>query len=108
MRISDWSSDVCSSDLNSDFAEIGSLAVSAAPVESSEGLRLPKTPEPLDEVDLECDAVPAPLQASADVRENIPAASSPVEDPAGIITSGRSEENTSELQSLMRISYTDF
>src|SRR3546814_15165025 len=131
MRISDWSSDVCSSDLlllermrnrtpslmdmsyeeesiptfnradsqpdapprrpifaNSDFAEIGSLAVSAAPVESSEGLRLPKTPEPLDEVGLECDAVPAPLQASADVRENIPAARTPDEEPAGIITSG--------------------
>src|SRR3546814_270385 len=153
MRISDWSSDVCSSDLftagfsamafafafnlllermrnrtpslmdmsyeeesiptfnradshpdapprrpifaNSDFAEMGPLAVSAAPVESSEGLRLPKTPEPLDEVDLECDAVPAPLQASADVRENIPAASSPVEDPAGIIASGTRLSNHS-------------
>src|SRR3546814_20278004 len=68
---------------NSDFAEIGSLAVSAAPVESSEGLRLPKTHEPLDEVDLERDAVPAPLQASADVRENITDARSPVADPAG-------------------------
>src|SRR3546814_15728478 len=61
---------------NSDFAEMGPLAVSAAPVESSEGLRLPKAPEPLDEVDLECDAVPAPLPASADVRETIHAASS--------------------------------
>src|SRR3546814_11620910 len=74
---------------------MGPLAVSAAPVESSEGLRLPKTPEPLDEVDLECDTVPAPLQASVDVRENIPAASSPVEDPAGIITSGTRLSNHS-------------
>src|SRR3546814_15085505 len=49
---------------NSDFAEIGSLAVRAAPVESSEGLRLPKTHEPLDEADLDCDAVPAPDRMS--------------------------------------------
>lgn len=79
---------------NSDFAEIGPLAVSAASVESSEGLRLPKAPDPLDEVDLECDPGQAPLQTSADVRENIPAAGSPVEDPAGIIASGRTTNHS--------------
>src|SRR3546814_17002443 len=36
---------------NSDFAELVPLAVSAAPVESSAGLRPPTTPEPLAVVD---------------------------------------------------------
>src|SRR3546814_19417652 len=53
---------------NSDFAELGSLAVSAAPVESSEGLRLPMQPEPLAEDELQADDVPAPLQPPTDIR----------------------------------------
>src|SRR3546814_8309191 len=77
MRISDWSSDVCSSDLRGAHRRRDRAAhrgwCPAAPGRSAGG-------------------VPAPGRAAAR-----PA-------PSG----ERSEEHTSELQSLMRISYADF
>src|SRR3546814_8346310 len=90
MRISDWSSDVCSSDLR--------------PVEAQRGLR----------VELERQALGIAIEDAGQTA-----------DPGRVALRGeahafdarvrgqraaadRSEEHTSELQSLMRISYADF
>src|SRR3546814_7839761 len=94
MRISDWSSDVCSSDLahlgsgivtpahwREVYAELAGFADSVGTVDTIDiggGLPIPYKP----------DAYPFDLAAWA----------------AGL----RSEEHTSELQSLMRISYAVF
>src|SRR3546814_1888457 len=98
MRISDWSSDVCSSDLptlrpmdigaHDDGARAARHLVSGISVEDSHG--------------------GLTLRASAGFTGNRPetrksAQSSPSPSPVR-----RSEEHTSELQSLMRISYAVF
>src|SRR3546814_5007848 len=94
MRISDWSSDVCSSDLLTNVIESGRLTA----CHSTEGIPpaqyyiitvgtplRPGTYEPrLDMIE----------EASRQVADHLP--------------DGRSEEHTSELQSLMRISYAVF
>src|SRR3546814_2823883 len=91
MRISDWSSDVCSSDLIGDLLgqEIGvgdhqQLAVRRADMRA-----------------LEADALDRPRRIV--VFDRLSDAERPVEDDRE-----RSEEHTSELQSLMRISYAVF
>src|SRR3546814_3444516 len=91
MRISDWSSDVCSSDL---------VALAARQVEHlaevdfqeilRDGKRAPEIEPPMPAVGEE-----SPAQAAV----------GDVVDAAEI---ARSEEHTSELQSLMRISYAVF
>src|SRR3546814_10828790 len=79
MRISDWSSDVCSSDLSKSLKEKG-MAVDAAMVERIARLaRLRLEPGEPQHLETEIN---------------------------GIL--GRSEEHTSELQTLMRISYAVF
>src|SRR3546814_9409178 len=94
MRISDWSSDVCSSDLNRK-PEDASARDPAHPLldDLRRGLYHPSQCPP------ECrhDA-----DRSGDLRRAR-------DHPAAIPESGaRSEEHTSELQSLMRISYAVF
>src|SRR3546814_4242960 len=92
MRISDWSSDVCSSDLTTDlpllsFTEFDEPIVEAAtaPIERVEpGLYR-----------LELTALKGTRNGSRDMER----------DSRGGV---RSEEHTSELQSLMRISYAVF
>src|SRR3546814_4289490 len=84
MRISDWSSDVCSSDLHVDAQEYW-------PVQSS-GQFPPDT-----------NRAPVPDTPSSRWEESRFPASA--EFPQ---TAGRSEENTSELQSLMRTSNAVF
>src|SRR3546814_6838253 len=104
MRISDWSSDVCSSDLDMIAVDDGSRRDVGALVEAGvdrreiRAGRLHQRREARDhEVALlvVVDAVPGahhPLQVEGDpVRRGV-----------------RSEEHTSELQSLMRISYAVF
>src|SRR3546814_4187458 len=81
MRISDWSSDVCSSDLSE--KEHHHAIVSACPPPT--GLRSRR--------------IPNNRAAASRVR-------SPP--PRHRVRSPRSEEHTSELQSLMRISYAVF
>src|SRR3546814_7383738 len=120
MRISDWSSDVCSSDL---IVFIGRLSAQKNPlllIEALEGL------------DLELDMVgDGDLRATAEreaarrgvkarLHGNLPHQNLPEMINAGRIfvlpssyeghpkTLLRSEEHTSELQSLMRISYAVF
>src|SRR3546814_8033325 len=73
MRISDWSSDVCSSDL---AAISTSLATSSLKVQNRQR------------------QIPTRLMVSSRLRESV--------------ARWRSEEHTSELQSLMRISYAVF
>src|SRR3546814_7288191 len=100
MRISDWSSDVCSSDLEDDdghgrFASSPSGACGAPP-----GLR------PIREGS----------ENSARKRPNTPAIAARIHcgtpaksrKPIWKRSMARSEEHTSELQSLMRISYAVF
>src|SRR3546814_1481794 len=108
MRISDWSSDVCSSDLlfgwltvaNSNdvsFADSQLLAVAGhVNRESDYDALVEEAPSPV--LNLRC--WPMDTTSTADIQryESLMFQSSSV----------RSEEHTSELQSLMRISYAVF
>src|SRR3546814_4188743 len=113
MRISDWSSDVCSSDLYDDprldalveraLAANTDLRVAAANLERARAITR--------EVRAVSD-VQTSLDGSASVGE---ASNLGIGNPAGVHdlfslggSISRSEEHTSELQSLMRISYAVF
>src|SRR3546814_2309244 len=116
MRISDWSSDVCSSDLLSRAAAKGSGGrknlVSVAPANSKFGMNSPQASANMKVhrgfskrrsacarfARLRCDQglVSAPFRSS---RKSTGFAE---------CAAPRSEEHTSELQSLMRISYAVF
>src|SRR3546814_1871391 len=107
MRISDWSSDVCSSDLN-----LEQLASTSTMLASNKD----RIPEDFDErhigsalnllshVDEHGSKIAetrlAILSAAEDFVSRLKIACKPLDD--------RSEEHTSELQSLMRISYAVF
>src|SRR3546814_5013983 len=97
MRISDWSSDVCSSDLAvARLAHGDELAAVAAGL----GQRAARPAHPLVHRGIERDA----LQV---LRQLVAAARLPI--PLAVQRDGvRSEEHTSELQSLMRLSYAVF
>src|SRR3546814_3613004 len=112
MRISDWSSDVCSSDLlePADFFEPPAIILGAGRPRSDNRI------EPPPRALIDRHAAQARSQAPAsdsvcmdqiiavahpDVHHDIPAA----RNRAVIGSLPRSEEHTSELQSLMRISY---
>src|SRR3546814_8193949 len=85
MRISDWSSDVCSSDL---AAISTSLATSSLKVQNRQR------------------QIPTRLMVSSRLRESVARWCSSTTRTSPITS--RSEEHTSELQSLMRISYAVF
>src|SRR3546814_2904260 len=126
MRISDWSSDVCSSDLISD--RIGTVAEPRqrklrharrqAVIERRAAIdhRIvqdhPKTGVPEAVLKREFPAVDRRLLIVVDRRRNLEIdelVAHHAEDVARCVASGiRSEEHTSELQSLMRISYAVF
>src|SRR3546814_2143136 len=98
MRISDWSSDVCSSDLGPREVGLhGVLKVFAA------GQTIYRPP-------LTCMVSPFTKLARSEHKNRMtPATSSAVPKRlSGVASSRRSEEHTSELQSLMRISYAVF
>src|SRR3546814_6750542 len=96
MRISDWSSDVCSSDLASDAA--WRPLASPKPAASAPTMR---TPGSLRKAwNRPIALLPPPTQAVI--------ASGRRPCSASICARARSEEHTSELQSLMRISYAVF
>src|SRR3546814_4383393 len=99
MRISDWSSDVCSSDLTEIIVVRGSGALQPADGDNVQGSSLIAYPE---------------FGLGSRIENRL-------RDEAGIVqfrrsdgrsahptSQGRSEEHTSELQSLMRISYAVF
>src|SRR3546814_5371080 len=95
MRISDWSSDVCSSDLSvtvtyAVWSPTVTVRVCAASVTLSSAGVMVITPLPSSPIVTLPEKVSVPLAA---VHTNV---------------APRSEEHTSELQSLMRISYAVF
>src|SRR3546814_1182344 len=111
MRISDWSSDVCSSDL---AGQCPSAIVSRATSLQSWWPNAPrallwvgpageKQESRFAELDAAAARAAGPRQRRGSTR---PVGKSGSRSCA--IRSGRSEENTSELQSLMRISYAVF
>src|SRR3546814_4158454 len=105
MRISDWSSDVCSSDLGRDRARTVEDMVKAAEVGGFRPRMVEEDPESgRNEKEL--------LDAAAfDLIENKVRHEIGEDDhPRAMIDGGksRSEEHTSELQSLMRNSYAVF
>src|SRR3546814_1438210 len=106
MRISDWSSDVCSSDLRT--LRPGHGDVRRPRGRGGAGARHLLSPAAsLHLRSAEIDAAHRRarcLDAGGDPRP----AAQPAEPAAGLHLPGRSEEHTSELQSLMRISYAVF
>src|SRR3546814_10646992 len=116
MRISDWSSDVCSSDLDAgdphDVEQLGAGHGEVAAEVTHDGA--PRCGEALvDELLEDRDARPtsgAGLGARLDRRHLLVAGVDRGAHDAGrdVVTRARSEEHTSELQSLMRISYAVF
>src|SRR3546814_9775481 len=107
MRISDWSSDVCSSDLQTDYPRTRPDLPNHEPrgcprgasyswyIYSAQRLKYPMVRSRLLKMWREARAVRTPVAAWASI----------VEDP---VKRKRSEEHTSELQSLMRHSYAVF
>src|SRR3546814_4158195 len=115
MRISDWSSDVCSSDLPLLFllergnrvlgvlnGRVEALDVAVESVQQVEALRLQQFEVVLGDVDLVVER--RRLELVGDLVDRLGHEVGP--DLRGLTP--RSEENTSELQSLMRISYAVF
>src|SRR3546814_3424841 len=97
MRISDWSSDVCSSDLSTyqlvsmaDVATALGVAPGNAPAQASLKPRFPVISARVETV---------PVKSPGDAADDTAIWANPDD---------RSEEHTSELQSLMRISYAGF
>src|SRR3546814_2546611 len=96
MRISDWSSDVCSSDLHD--CVIGDYVTFAPGVRCNGNIRIGDR---------------AYIGSGAVIRQNLTIGADAVVGMGAIVTKDvppgvRSEEHTSELQSLMRISYAVF
>src|SRR3546814_9573244 len=102
MRISDWSSDVCSSDLNAllatilaDATNLGLSRMAAA----SQGVTRDQLLWTHDAY-IRDDSYRAALAVLINAHHRLPF--------SRVWGAGRSEEHTSELQSLMRISYAVF
>src|SRR3546814_8343317 len=112
MRISDWSSDVCSSDL------AGGRRVRADRLGQLRQPQLPPQLRAVDAVPRRHDrgraggavrARPGPRAAGARRPRPVAAAGEAARGVGATVrTAARSEEHTSELQSLMRISYAVF
>src|SRR3546814_9401951 len=120
MRISDWSSDVCSSDLTTHCASLATPAECATALDAAGDTVFALVhlaglfePDPLDPAsrDVWDRAIGVNLTTAYDMAVAFrPRA---VRDAASRLiflnsVAGRSEEHTSELQSLMRISYAVF
>src|SRR3546814_4425831 len=108
MRISDWSSDVCSSDL---AVEAGARVPEADPENHSVGYGGYPDRDghvTLDAIIMDEDGRVGAVAALEDVVHAISVARGVMEKTPHTMLVGRSEEHTSELQSLMRISYAVF
>src|SRR3546814_4524316 len=107
MRISDWSSDVCCSDLNnviSDKIKVNDLRGNPIEMAAQVVWRVTDTAQALFDVDDYKEFVMAQIEAA--VRSI--GSRYPYDDIEHQEVTLRSEEHTSELQSLMRISYAVF
>src|SRR3546814_7412366 len=101
MRISDWSSDVCSSDL------VGSRAGQFRHPRTRRDARFRAPTRRLHFMRQQQDGNPPPREIS--VKPRAPCAAPDSQRIlGGVLGAQRSEEHTSELQSLMRISYAVF
>src|SRR3546814_2038304 len=104
MRISDWSSDVCSSDLQSPVEAPERARRLEIAIEASLGIQ-----QPVGELGSPSLAASLPRQtkrvAPESDRLHHVATEADLHDCAFVGGEQRSEEHTSELQSLMRISY---
>src|SRR3546814_1983903 len=115
MRISDWSSDVCSSDLESQGITGGSYIQISAGTPSKPLLKevsketLPVIKAEKSSLQSLMDGGGALLADASQALERVNRTLSDenIENVSAAIAD-RSEEHTSELQSLMRISYADF
>src|SRR3546814_2854728 len=104
MRISDWSSDVCSSDLPPQLADV--LALQRAEEPETHAVLAGWT-DPVRGAELPDDGFDFALSAVA--RQWPGWVCEPLwHDTLAVAVAKRSEEHTSELQSLMRISYAVF
>src|SRR3546814_3998689 len=111
MRISDWSSDVCSSDLY--YAVLIRVSPGYPPTEGRlhtryAPVRHSRKPESFLPFDLHVLSLPLAFILSQDQTLRCSCSSFRSLRIQLDPTSGRSEEHTSELQSLMRISYAVF
>src|SRR3546814_2181351 len=98
MRMSDWSSDVCSSDLPSGNSVMQQALVAVlGPVEVGEQFRGAAVVVGGGHLEAHARAAVAAAHVGPGLRR--------IEDDVALV---RSEEHTSELQSLMRISYAVF
>src|SRR3546814_7625018 len=101
MRISDWSSDVCSSDLNNIYATVNLPGAnrwgSVGRAQPGADMRIAAD----GEIQFKHAAVTKGYYNEPDKTAELFTAD-------GWLRTGRSEEHTSELQSLMRISYAVF
>src|SRR3546814_6422773 len=109
MRISDWSSDVCSSDLSTCQRAIRSNSQKLCVLVAAAILRKPRlTPSASNTFIRPIRSLQgAPVRRCVNASEN-PVRSSTSSNRSVILAGGRSEEHTSELQSLMSISYAVF
>src|SRR3546814_6426404 len=93
MRISDWSSDVCSSDLSGKISSDASPSIQAD-TDSSRDISVSA-----EDLTVDCMTAAPYQRRSASVSSR---------GRNRVAMASRSEEHTSELQSLMRISYAVF
>src|SRR3546814_10457280 len=117
MRISDWSSDVCSSDLDETGRAVRTLAIIAPVAATIDAVVLAEAALAIIAVAIMVVGIPAaPVAAAISVVITIAGRGAATgeggrgdergeQEPVHMM---RSEEHTSELQSLMRISYADF
>src|SRR3546814_6235962 len=114
MRISDWSSDVCSSDLvDPEILEQVSVNLGVTDVDSPTASAVGgtiniRTRVPSDEFGVTTTISYGDIFASGRQRSRPYMRGFLMLDSGDITGMGRSEEHTSELQSLMRISYAVF
>src|SRR3546814_2943006 len=109
MRMSDWSSDVCSSDLGDDREALGGQRVDLLAHDRDVGMRGERRADAGRKavaIDRERGARGHLVDAAFAHDQRAQAAHLGVEQPDRVAL--RSEEHTSELQSLMRISYAVF
>src|SRR3546814_1497532 len=106
MRISDWSSDVCSSDLTKDMLKVGGENVAAAEIEAM--LQTHPAVKLAQVVGIPHDRYVEVPAAFVELAEGQSATEDELIQHCRGQLASRSDEHTSELQSLMRISYAAF
>src|SRR3546814_6372932 len=109
MRISDWSSDVCSSDLRGRITFL-SLCLKGSRYQAPWGAASPNGPlrRRVFGMDVPAGGTDAGRTFTPSSRVNSPVSSNALISSPHSVSYSRSEEHTSELQSLMRLSYDVF